>query len=192
MVTVRIKQDPEPESPREWSNLGVMACWHRRYNLGDVQPKQDAEDWLAENAPEGSIVLPLYLYDHSGITMSTSGFSCAWDSGQVGVIVATPARIREMFMVKRITKKVRERATECLVSEVKSYDDFITGNVWGYTIESVKDCESCGSKTTGDEDVDDSCWGFFGSDASTLGAMLEHVDEQHHDAMRVAWENRFQ
>ena len=34
------------------------------------------------------IILPLYLYDHSGITMSTGPFSCPWDSGQVGWIYA--------------------------------------------------------------------------------------------------------
>ena len=31
-------------------------------------------------------ILPLYLYDHSGLSMNTSGFSCPWDSGQVGWI----------------------------------------------------------------------------------------------------------
>ena len=32
---------------------------------------------------DGMVILPLYLYDHSGITMNTCGFSCPWDSGQV-------------------------------------------------------------------------------------------------------------
>ncbi len=35
------------------------------------------------------IILPLFLYDHSGITMSTGPFSCPWDSGQVGWIYAS-------------------------------------------------------------------------------------------------------
>lgn len=186
-IIVKVMHDDSAESPRTFDNLGVMACWHRRYNLGDVQPKESPEEWLKANAPKGSIVLPLYLYDHSGITMSTSGFSCPWDSGQVGVIVATPEAIRKNFMVKRITKKIRERATEVLKSEVKVYDDFITGNVWGYTIESVKDCESCGQKTCGDEDVDDSCWGFYGDD---LAGMKEHVDPKYHAALEEAWSNR--
>ena len=34
------------------------------------------------------VILSLYLYDHSGITMNTTGFSCPWDSGQVGWIYA--------------------------------------------------------------------------------------------------------
>lgn len=186
-IIVKVLHDDNAESPREFSNLGVMACWHRRYNLGDVQPKQDPQEWLAENAPKGSIVLPLYLYDHSGITMSTGSFGDPWDSGQVGYIVATPDKIRECFMVKRITKKVRVRAEACLKGEVELYDHFLTGNVWGFTIESVKDCESCGQKTHGDEPVDDSCWGFYGDD---LQGMKEHVDPKYHEALEAAWERR--
>lgn len=189
-IIVKIIQDSDAESPRTFDNFGVMACWHRRYNLGDVQPKESPEEWLKENAPKGSVVLPLYLYDHSGITMSTSGFSCPWDSGQVGVIVATPEAIRKSFLVKRITKKVRERVIEWLKSEVKVYDLFLTNNVWGYTIESVKDCSSCGHETKGDEDVDDSCWGFFGDDLDSTG-IKEHVDPKYHEALEAAWENRF-
>lgn len=186
-IIVKVVQDTDPGSPREWDNLGVMACWHRRYNLGDVQPKQDPQEWLAANAPKGSIVLPLYLFDHSGISMSTGSFGDPWDSGQVGYIVATPEAIRKNFMKKRITAKMRAQVEEILKSEVKIYDDFLTGNVWGYTIESIKDCESCGSKTHGDEDVDDSCWGFFGDD---LSGMKEHVDPKYHSALEEAWSNR--
>ncbi|SHF15500.1 hypothetical protein SAMN02745133_01946 [Desulforamulus putei DSM 12395] len=41
------------------------------------------------------IILPLYLYDHSGITMNTTGFSCPWDSGQVGWIYCSKERFRK-------------------------------------------------------------------------------------------------
>jgi hypothetical protein len=37
----------------------------------------------------------LYLYDHSGITISTSPFSCGWDSGQVGFIYLTRQKCEE-------------------------------------------------------------------------------------------------
>jgi hypothetical protein len=32
---IQIIPDSDPESPREWDNLGTMICQHRRYNLGD-------------------------------------------------------------------------------------------------------------------------------------------------------------
>ena len=34
-------------------------------------------------------ILPLYLYDHSGITMNTTGFLEAWDTSKVGCICMT-------------------------------------------------------------------------------------------------------
>lgn len=189
-VTVKVVQDSDAESPRTWDNLGVMACWHRQYRLGDVQPSCTPEEWIAENAPEGSIVLPLYLYDHSGISMSTSEFSCPWDSGQVGVIVATPDKVREEFRDTKMTpEQLREQVVKVLVQEVSTYDDYLTGNVWGYTIEVTHACKECGHAVH-DNEQEDSCWGFVGSDPSTLDAMKEHVDKKHHEALEKAWENR--
>jgi hypothetical protein len=178
LPSAKIIQDEEGQSPREWSDLGVMACWHRRYILGDIQPKVDPTEWLKENAPEGSIVLALSLYDHSGITMRVGPPTDRWDSGYVGYIVATPEKIRENFGVKRITAKVRKQAEECLKGEVESYDEYLQGNIWGYVLE--------GGTADGD-----SCWGFLGSDPSTLAAMKGHVSAEYHDALTAAWEHRF-
>lgn len=116
---VTIFYDHNAESPREWDNIGTMVCWHRRYNLGDKHSYNEPRDFLldlAQQANEGCdrcangdcdmfdelglddlltlvkqkfIILPLYLYDHSGITMSTSDFGDRWDSGQVGWIYAS-------------------------------------------------------------------------------------------------------
>lgn len=74
-----------------------------------------------------AIILPLYLYDHSGITMSTGAFSCPWDSGHVGWIYVTLGDIRKEYSVKRVTKKIREQAIKCLNGEVETYDEFLTG-----------------------------------------------------------------
>ena len=68
--TIRIEQDQDAESPRAWGTLGTMACAHRRYDLGDVQFHSAAE--LEASIPADAIRLPLYLYDHSGLTMSTA------------------------------------------------------------------------------------------------------------------------
>lgn len=185
MITVRIVHDDDPMSPREWDNLGVMACWHRRYNLGDIQPKETPDEWLASQ-PKGSIILPLYLYDHSGITMRTSAFSCQWDSGQVGWIVATPDKIKECYGVKRITKKIRERVEACLIAEVKTYDHYLTGNVWGFIIEDVVEDESLGYAI----DKGNSCFGFFGDTLEETG-MLGEVSQEYRELVAKAWDERF-
>ena len=153
---VKIYPDDHPESPREWDNLGTMVCCHTRYLLGD-EPYNwdhvDAQKLHMELAAAGALILPLYLYDHSGITMNTTGFSCPWDSGQVGFIYATREKVRAEYQVTRITKKLRQQVLNLLAAEVETYDQFITGDVWGYVVRD---------ESSGDEE---SCWGFYGLDS---------------------------
>lgn len=44
---------------------------------------------LLELVKKYVVILPVYLYDHSYLSISTTKFSCQWDSGQVGWIYAT-------------------------------------------------------------------------------------------------------
>ena len=122
-VTVRIVQDEEPTNPRkEYDNFGHMRCWHRRYSLGDnnTMSVEEGKELAEQVEKQGGIVLSLYLYDHSGITMRTSPFSCPWDSGQVGFIYCDKDDIRKNWGVKRVTKKLLKQAEELLERKSKS------------------------------------------------------------------------
>jgi hypothetical protein len=179
MKLVRIKRDDYPQSPREWDNLGTMVCAHRRYCLGDEQA-QNAElyyswdEWLEYEVvkPNGGwsniIALPLYLYDHGGITISTAPFACPWDSGQVGWIYVTKSRIREEYGVKRVSKRLLNKVEAVLRSEVETYDQYLQGNVYGYMTFSLENGELVDG---------DSCWGFFGNNVKENGLQwyLENV-----------------
>jgi hypothetical protein len=82
VYTATIDWDTDAESPREWDNLGTMICSHRSYTLGDEQADTDTygswEDIEKMLRKKGAvIVLPLGLYDHSGITM-TAGTVDKW------------------------------------------------------------------------------------------------------------------
>ena len=122
---------------------------------------------LHKEADKIAVILPLYLYDHSGITMSTGPFSCPWDSGQVGFIYAD---ILKEHDEKAWTARVREKAEKILRSEVKEYDQFIRGDVYGYIVESR--VPPAAPEYGYDDDSDDdsaweeveSCWGMFGLD----------------------------
>lgn len=176
----RIEMDSEPESPREWDNLGVMVTWHRRYNLGDEQPTCDAVEWLEEwkdENPHGCI-LPLYLYDHSGLTMSTGPFECPWDSGQVGWIYMTTEMAQKNAIISGEMQEVLE-------NEVMVYDQYLRGDVYGFILESRPDvaCTKCGRDH--DWDNEDSCYGFFGDPSSS--GMFEHIEEQHHQYIMDAF-----
>ncbi|AUR01752.1 MULTISPECIES: hypothetical protein [Rhodobacterales] len=164
--TIKIYHDPDAESPREWSNLGTLICWHRRYRLGDshqfdspkaflrdlasVSGQSDLSmDQLRGRAERKAIILPVFLYDHSGLAMNTIGFHFPWDSGQVGYVYVTLEAVRKEFGAKRVTKALRERAEDILRGEIVTYDAYLGGRVYGYVIEQ-------------DGEEIDACWGFVG------------------------------
>lgn len=170
--TIDIVQHEDAESPREWDNLGHMIYSHRNYALGDEEIDTDDFDnweaihnWLMKER-KAVLVLPLRIYDHSGISMSTTTeypYNDRWDSSMVGFIYTTKEDIQRFLTVKQLTKPILKQAQSLLVGEVKTYSQFLSGEVYGYTIQ--------------DEYKEDlsSCWGFYGYKACIKEAR-EQVD----------------
>lgn len=195
--------DTDPANPREDDNLGTMYCAHRRYRPGDVQFDGDVTrqrarllGWDAEEHSEAAIDkefdkrfiwLNLYLYDHSGLSMNTTGFSCPWDSGMVGFIAVDKAKVREEYGWKVLTQKRIQQIEGYLKGEVETYNQFLSGDVHGFRVFSItpefeeryaEDLERMPLQEFVDEIQDsgwlareeydkqiaetDSCWGFYG------------------------------
>jgi hypothetical protein len=180
MTAIEVWQDQdEDNNPRDWDNLGTMVCWHRRYKLGDPYAYATPTDFLAEHSDD--LMLPLYLYDHSGLSLRTSDYffravdACGWDWGKVGYIHVSKDTIRHEYGVKRITATVRDRALNVLEAEVRTYDQYLQGDVWGFTL---KDAEG---------EVIDSCGGFFGSDPRENG-MADMLGAEHLDGLISAFD----
>ena len=145
---------------RDWNRVAMEGKEHT-VSWAKRKVKEISEKFLEDNY----VILPLYLYDHSGLTMNTSGFSCQWDSGQVGYIYVSMDNARKEFSgtgdptarrkkprgIQRYwDEEVREWAEKYLKGEVKEYDQYLRGDVWGFVIED-EDGEEVGS-----------CWGFYG------------------------------
>jgi hypothetical protein len=90
-----------------------------------------------------TVILPLGLHDHSGISMYV-GTSRGWDSGQVGVIFDTAEARQRIGLTKR------DDVERSLRGEVEEYDSYLRGEVYGYVVDP--------------DGVADSCWGFVGDD----------------------------
>ena len=197
-LKLKIKRDDDPMHPRkECDNAGRMVCWHRRYTLGDEQPREEPADWkeaFDEEHPN-AVILPLYLYDHGGITISTGAFACAWDSGQVGWIYITREALDKEWPAEypadatseakqAIDEQRIEKALVYLRAEVKTYDDYLNGNVWGFELVKKVECDH------GDEheEHEDSCWGFFGDDAKDC--IRDHLSEEARPLLDDAWDAR--
>lgn len=183
---IAIVIDTDPQNPRtDYDNAAKMCCAHGRYKLGDEQYDNRAEIGAAQQiiseiydqffpdedmAPDDYnqdalnkcpvIWLPLYLYDHSGITISTAPFSCPWDSGQIGIIYMTYKQVAENFGIDPINDKwepleeTRKKAIELMKAEVKTYDDYLTGSCYGFIVYELDEDGEDGEEV-------ESCYGFY-------------------------------
>ena len=173
---IEVIQENDPQSPREWDNLGKMICFHGRYDLGDKHDyrSNDYSGWSEqrkdiEKKENVCVMLPLYLYDHSGITISTSSFDCRWDSGQVGFIFVSKYKIKKEGIDET-------KVEEYLKGEVKTYDQYLTGDVWGYKVYEIETC-SLGHEH---KETIESCYGIYGHDECEKEgqSMLEHMEKE--------------
>jgi len=174
---VEVMHDDDAMNPaKDWDMLANIVLHDRcRYNFGHKQASMDELRSIHENP--ANLVLPLYMYDHSGITIKTSPFSCQWDSGQVGLVYCTRAEARREF------GDDEEKALNCMRGDVQSVDDYLTGRVYGFQVFDP------------DGDMVDSCWGFFGDSDYCMGegvaAAEHHAKEREEEATeRDYWANR--
>lgn len=193
--TLTVEQEEYAEDPREWDNLCTMVCWHRRYKLGDEHDHvsgwdfleslceqllgmeyEDCEDMtekemLQKLRDSGKILIKhINLYDHSGITVSTSNgypYNDRWDSCCVGFIYVTKETIFKEC--GNITKENwKERADEYIEGEMKTYDQYLQGEVYWFRLTKKvirqDKCPHCGEIISEYEDEEqiDSCCGFYG------------------------------
>jgi hypothetical protein len=178
-----VTRDQYPESPRKWDNLGRIVHWSKRYNLGEEQVRFETRaehQEFEEQMGEHPVALPLYLYDHGTLSISTGSFHTAWDSGQVGYVYASREAILEWFPGwERITDKRKEFVREILESEIKTFDMYIRGEVYGYHIVTPN-----GDKISG-------CHGFYGPpDESGLWEDAQHIIDHEEKKSRAAERKR--
>lgn len=184
---LRIFNDDMADSPLSWSNIGKLICFHKRYDLGDKHEyNHEQYDSYAEMEKDivkkenAAIILPLYLYDHSCITIRTTSFNDRWDSGQVGFAIVTKETIKKEYSVKRISKKLLADVTSVLLGEIETYDQFIRGDVYRFEIVKLSVCDHEHEH----EEHEDSCGGFFGDDFKNNG-ITDHVGEEFAELLKA-------
>ncbi|MFA6926801.1 MAG: hypothetical protein WCQ69_07390 [Bacteroidales bacterium] len=141
MRVLRVFYDPDPLNPRtEFDGVATIACWHRRYNLGDDEHiiELDPSDYdcpgefiyaILEEYPEIAILLPIYMMDHGNISLRTDvgAFKASdpmgWDWGWVGVVFVTQKDLDKEF-------NSEEDAIAIMQAEVDVYSDYLSGDVF--------------------------------------------------------------
>lgn len=198
-IEYTVTQDEDPTNPRERSNIWKMVCTHKKYRLGDeaidtsftsnrrnafafhISTSEsecdidfyDLEDTIEEKVfvvgkvyewiDQHVVYLPLYLYDHSRVTMSTTPFSCGFDSGKVWFIYVLKSNPEVQWLSD-------EKIKEYLVSEVKTYDQYLTGDVYCYDIPEIND---------------NLCWLFWWQEA--IDTAIEAIDHYVNNNKQVEY-----
>lgn len=147
MLKLVVEQDTDPLDPRkEYDQFTTMVCWHRRYNLGDEQPKQSPDEYWESVKDESVGRLPIYMCDHGGITISSCEFGCTWDSGQVGFIWMSKAQ-------QKACGCPDDKIQDHLELDIMGYDMYLRGDVYRFSVEDTETGETL-----------DACGGFYGEE----------------------------
>ena len=141
-----------------------------RFRHGPKTEERAIDEAMQKVISEKYLMLPLYLYDHSGLAMSTESFSgraphAEWDSGQVGWIYVSKEDALKEFDADKMTGAIRQKADALMRSEVAAYDSYLRGECYGF--ELYKNGE-----------LSDSCWGFMGNFSDVLKDMAAYLPDE--------------
>lgn len=171
-----------------WQNTGYARLVEKNEKADTTTPVLDAGRTVVEKIRKvvrqiidrKFIILELYLYDHSGITMSSAPFSDPWDSGQIGIMVMTKEQAQNEY---KDDPDYIAKATNCMEMEVKAYDAYLTGDVFGWALTDPEGCHI------------ESCYGYYGYDEnidyimSEVKAIVDGIyKDQEDEAAAIAYE----
>ena len=157
---IEIFYDESPENPRtDWDHDSefYMNPNPRRINpenkdLDDLMERYNccSVKELCEKIDKDYIWVKVYIYEHSGVSLSTTPFNDPWDSSLYGILVVEKDKVRKFHNKKRISKKIREEEEGYLVAQVEIFGAYLNGDVYGFQI------------TDKDGKLIDSCSGYYG------------------------------
>lgn len=203
-LVVKVEYDDFPTNPRDDDQLGIMVCWYPGHTLGDEQFAPGDMDGAHDMREVGEYIqrergglnlIPLYVYEHSGITISAGATiedvvpeitargvnpfdSAGWDTTAVGYIYTTEERIAELGTP-------REYIDEALRGEVTEYAAYLEGQVFTYSVERHTDPTCDDDDCTHHVEDVDSCGGFY-DDADALSEGIDVARYEYAEAMLAA------
>lgn len=142
-----------PEDPIESEEyITTFVLGHKRYNLGNKTPI----DFSAHSSWEGVMsaikreykdmicAVPVYMYDHSGISLSTAPFTCPWDSGQIGYALIRKSSLKKWGLKDQSI----EDLCKIIDNDVFKYSLYLNGFIYIVSLIEHTTCETCGQTVT--------------------------------------------
>jgi hypothetical protein len=134
-VTVKLYREQDPEDPLCWPSLVTLDLDHSRYDLGDRNIEKEGKTVMK--------AMPVYLYDHSGITISTEPFQSRWDSSKIGTAYVFEEDVEDRGVKEE--HRTKERAKQWIEDRVEQYDNYLRGEIYRFELyEDGERTDSCG------------------------------------------------
>lgn len=154
---INIYQDEFYESPSDWGdNECFLVHYHRDcWITNKLIDEDDIREWYrgSKSLEKEYWVFPVAAYIHGGVSLSLgSGRNFPdynWDVSHVGAVLVKRNR--------RLRKKTAYKYAEGII---ETWNDYLSGNVYGYMIEDSEGNEEGG------------CWNYYG-DWETSGILDE-------------------
>lgn len=138
-----------------------------RHKLAEAVRSEMDNHALFKLVREKCCILPVYLFDHSCLHISTQDLTMQpdgrWDAGQIGWIYADKKTVQAEY--GKCGLEEMKRAAEVLEGEVELYDKYLSGECYGFQL--YKDGEET-----------DSGWGFLGDFEEVRADMEEYLPEE--------------
>lgn len=205
-VTLRIMRDSDPIDPRTHDNLATIILLSHEYDLGDDRRGLKHTDFETFDQfyryvfdVRGAIwARPIQVRDYGYVTQldMIDWPITDWNPNRVGLIYVTEERIQELCGPGDQYRTL-EFAIKTFESELKEYNQWLDGDVYGFELVEPCTCPKCKNKH---EETLDSCWGYYGQDWQANGLLEaagwrktedgrvmpeEDADEEEDEAMRV-------
>lgn len=188
-LRVRIIQDEDASNPEEYDCPVYLAHFHRQFetcndalpfsnakgfqdflnepvrgDFNNAEDYHDAHDEWREEREQWAVFL-VSAYIHSGVVLALAGSiedarfpDRQWDVSHVGaVLVKKDGEWGEDVDFEEIAR-----------GHLEAWNQYLSGDVWGYVVDRAVRCEHCGNVEY--EDVD-SCWSFYGIEDCKEAAM---------------------
>ncbi|EGF3188772.1 hypothetical protein ICR29_001698 [Campylobacter jejuni] len=108
-------------------------------NCTDFENIQEIENYLNS---KGYIWIRVGAYIHSGIALYSEGnkprkYSYGWDYGCAGYAYYTKEQVREIFDVKRISAKFKDKLYKNIEIFIKELEAYLEGNIYMLYVDDI-------------------------------------------------------
>jgi len=168
MLKLTIEVDEHPENPLDNTDWKLYSFSHSHGNSKHPDEFIQSRDRYGDihwsigykRKAQYSLAHVLSCYQHSGISWSFKGegSQCRFDTAQIAGVLVWEGKAADCGA----TPEDREKYARAML---ESYNEWANGSVYGFTLVDEEN------------DIDESCWGFYGDGQELAAVMLEHIGD---------------